>query len=44
MSKYYNNTNFSGFYILSTQKGLFTSDYCLLKGFLGGEVILKVEI
>jgi len=40
----YNKNNFSGFYILSTQKGLMTSDYCLLQGHKGGEVLIKVEI
>lgn len=42
--KNYNNKTFSGFYILSTQKGLYTSDKCLLENFIGGEVILKIEI
>src|SRR6185312_8983060 len=40
----YNNHNFSGFYIISTQKGLFTSNYCLLDGRISGEILLKVEI
>jgi hypothetical protein len=44
MSTYYNRHNFSGFYIVSTQKGLYTSDYCLIKGLTGGEILLKVEV
>lgn len=40
----YNNNNFAGFYIMSTQKGILTSNLCLLRGFLGGEILLKVEI
>lgn len=44
LSRNYNRNNFSGFYVVSTQKGLYTSDYCLLIGNLGGEVLLKVEV
>lgn len=44
LSTYYNRHNFSGFYIISTQKGLYTSDYCLIKGLTGGEILLKVEV
>lgn len=44
LTRHYNNNNFSGFFIISTQKGLYTSDVCLLEGFIGGEIILKVEI
>jgi ribosomal protein S8 len=44
LSKNYNNNNFSGFYILSSQKGLTTSDHCLLKGHRGGEVLIKAEL
>ena len=44
LSKHYDNHNFSGFYIISTQKGLFTSTYCLLDGHLSGEVLLKIEV
>jgi len=40
----YNNNNFSGFYIISCSKGLVTSEYCLLHGHSGGEVLIKVEI
>ena len=42
--KNYNNNTFSGFYIISTQKGLFTSDICLLKEHCAGEILLKIEI
>lgn len=44
LSVIYNNNNFSGFYIISTQKGIFTSNYCLLEGHLAGEVCFKVEV
>lgn len=44
LSQKYNNNNFSGFYILSTVNGFVTSDYCLLHGHTGGEVIMKIEI
>lgn len=40
----YNDNNFSGFYIISTQKGLCTSDYCLLHGHISGEILIKVEV
>jgi ribosomal protein S8 len=40
----YNNNNFSGFYIISTQNGLYTSDFCLTRGIMGGEVLLKVIV
>ena len=40
----YNNNNFSGFYIISTQKGLYTSHYCLLDSRSSGEIIIKVEV
>jgi ribosomal protein S8 len=36
--------NFSGFYIISTSKGLLTSNDCLLSTHVSGEVILKVSI
>jgi len=42
--KNYNNNNFSGFYIISTNKGLYTSDVCLLQGYIGGEILFKVSI
>jgi len=44
LSCFYNNNNFAGFYIISTQKGLFTSDYCLLDGRISGEILIKVEV
>jgi ribosomal protein S8 len=44
LSKNYNIKNFSGFYIISTQKGLLTSDYCLTNRLTGGEILIKVEI
>lgn len=44
LSKNYNNNNFSGFYIISSPKGLVTSEYCLLNGRMGGEILIKVEI
>ena len=42
--KNYNKNNFSGFYILSTQKGLLTSDKCILEDYIGGEILLKISI
>lgn len=42
LAKEYNDNSFSGFYIISTQYGLFTSDYCLLYGHISGEVLVKV--
>lgn len=44
LMKNYNKNNFSGFYILSTQKGLLTSDKCILEEHVGGEVLLKIEV
>lgn len=44
LNKYYNNNNFSGFLIVSSQQGLVTTDYCLLDGHVGGEVLIKVEV
>ena len=38
-----NNSNFSGFYILSTSKGLLTSDDCLFRYHVSGEIVLKIE-
>lgn len=40
----YNKTNFGGFYIISTSKGLFTSTDCLLGLGISGEVLLKVVV
>lgn len=39
----YNNNNFSGFFIISTQKGLQSSSSCLLNKHIGGEILIKVE-
>lgn len=44
LSQFYNRNNFSGFYIISTIKGLRTSDYCLINKMIGGEILIKVEI
>jgi len=44
LANHYNKNNFSGFYIISTQTGFVTSDYSLLTGHKGGEVLIKVEI
>lgn len=44
LAYYYNNNNFSGFLIISTQKGLLTSTSCLLKEHLSGEILIKVEL
>jgi hypothetical protein len=40
----YNNKNFSGFYIISTSNGLFSSNTCLLQKHISGEILIKVEI
>jgi small subunit ribosomal protein S8 len=42
LSLIYNNYAFSGFYIISTNKGLLTSTDCLLNKANCGEIILKV--
>ena len=42
--KNYNKNNFSGFYIISTQKGLYTSDKCILDGNISGEILIKIEV
>lgn len=44
LNTFYNNNNFSGFLIVSSQKGLVTTDYCLLDGHVGGELLIKVEV
>lgn len=44
LSLIYNNHNFSGFYIISTQQGILTSDYCLLERHISGEIWIKVEV
>ena len=43
LANLYNKNNFSGFYIISTQKGLLSSTSCLLKEHIGGELLIKVE-
>lgn len=40
----YNKNNFAGFYIISTQRGLYTSDKCILDGHISGEILIKVEV
>jgi ribosomal protein S8 len=44
LSYKYNNNNFSGFYIISTQKGIYTSHHCLLDNHTSGKILIKVEI
>ena len=44
LTQKFNTSNFSGFYIISSQQGLVTSHYSLLHGHVGGEVLIKVEI
>ena len=44
LSLTYNNFAFSGFYIISTNKGLITSTDCLLNKAICGEVLLKVYV
>jgi ribosomal protein S8 len=39
-----NVTNSTGSFIISTQKGLFTSDYCLIQGHICGEILVKVNL
>jgi len=41
-SRNYSNDSFSGFYVISTPRGLVTTDYCLLHGRSGGEILVKV--
>lgn len=38
------NRSFLGFYIISTNKGLVSSEYCLLEGRISGEILIKVEL
>jgi ribosomal protein S8 len=44
LSLKYSVSNFSGFYIISTSKGLLTSNDCLLGLNVSGEIILKISI
>lgn len=43
MSKKYNLANFSGFYMVSTNSGILTSQECMIRR-LSGEVLFKVII
>lgn len=40
----FNNNNFSGFYIISTQRDIYSSHECLIFRHISGEAIIKVEI
>jgi len=42
LMKNYNKNNFSGFYIISTQRGLFTSNHCILDEHISGEILLRL--
>jgi len=44
LSTIYNNSNFIGFYIISTPYGLLTSHECLLHRHISGEVLIKIYI
>lgn len=44
LARNFNAHNFSGFYIISSQKGLITSDYGLLQGHKSGEVLIRIEV
>jgi len=44
LMKNYNKNNFSGFYIISTQRGLYTSNNCILEEHISGEILLKIEV
>jgi small subunit ribosomal protein S8 len=44
LSLKYSKLNFSGFYIISTSKGLVTSNDCLLGQSISGEVLLKINV
>ena len=44
LSLRYSKENFSGFFIISTPTGLFTSNDCLLYKHLSGEILLKIFI
>lgn len=43
MSRKYNVANFSGFYVVSTSSGIYTSQECMIRR-LSGEVLFKVII
>lgn len=44
LSLKYNKENFSGFFIISTPNGLFTSNECLLYRYISGEILFKIYI
>ena len=44
LSLNYNINSFAGFYIISTSKGLFTSNTCLLGKNISGKILLKVFV
>lgn len=44
LSLNYSKENFSGFYMISTSLGLFTSNECLLYRHLSGEILFKIYI
>ena len=44
LSNKYNNNNFSGFFIISTQNGLYSSNSCLIQKHISGEILIKVEV
>jgi small subunit ribosomal protein S8 len=44
LSLKYSFNNFSGFFIISTSKGIFTSNDCLLGYGISGEILLKINI
>jgi ribosomal protein S8 len=44
MSNFFSKDCFSGFYIISTNFGLVTSNDCILGSCIGGEVLLKVFV
>lgn len=44
LQKKYSNMNFAGFYIISSSKGLITSNQALLSLHTSGEILLKVSL
>lgn len=44
LQKKYSNTNFAGFYVISSNKGLITSTQAFLSLHTSGEVLLKVYL
>lgn len=44
LQKKYSNTNFAGFYVISSNKGLITSSQALLSFHTSGEILLKVYL